>query len=220
MTIERGVELPTRQAQTEGTTPARKPAAHAEALEVPRVRFVEGWGEETKPPVTLERPRWAPEPEHELEPETPKVTVDPVERMKVFNATTGAILAQAYEVFPEMTTSIPNVHGPRAGVDSDFYRSNLKWLESEGYIRFHDPGISPSGPQADYRLYTLTGKGLGILSGTPASLKAHGESIGEAMVGAAKKGAKDGLQALAKEALKEGFGLAARFAMEHMKHGG
>lgn len=167
-------------------------------------------------------------PAHDLEMVSvdPSLAVEltPEARLKAFNSTTGAILAHAYAAFPEMIPGVPATDGPKAGVDPGFYRSTMRWLEAEDYIRFHDLNAYQNGageilrnPQADFNLYTLTAKGLGILTSTPKAIKAKGESLGDAMVGAAKKGAKDGLGDLAKEALKQGFSIATRIAMEHLR---
>jgi len=152
---------------------------------------------------------------HGIQPDAMKVSLEPSERMKAFNSTTGSILAEAYTSFPEMTTVIPLTHGRQAGVDPDFFRANLRWLESEGFIKFNAPEGKASAPQSDHFTYTLTSKGLGVMTSTPSSLAAH-QDLGAAMVEAVKKGAKDSLGDLAKEAIRQGVGFATRMALEHL----
>lgn len=81
--------------------------------------------------------------------------------MKAFNTTTGQILSDAYNSFPEMVMASPMTNGHQAGVDANFYRANLRWLEAEGFIRFNAPESPVVRPAGDMTLYTLTGKGLG-----------------------------------------------------------
>ena len=102
MNRELGNQLETRTPPPASVAPAPKLAAHAEALEVPRVRFVEAPGAEALTPSIQERSRWAPEPDMEIEPEVAKVSLDPAERLKAFNGTTGAILAQAQTTAAEI----------------------------------------------------------------------------------------------------------------------
>lgn len=157
-------------------------------------------------------------PEADLGARISRIAMEPEERLKAFNATTGHILADAYNSFPEMVTASPVTNGPQAGVDANFYRANLRWLEAEGFIRFNAPEIPAGQPAGDMTLYTLTGKGLGVLQSAPASLQAHQASLGSAMTEAVKKGAKDSLGDLAKEAIKQGVGFATRMALEHLPH--
>ena len=156
----------------------------------------------------------------DLEPaavRTVDVPVDPALRMKVFNATAGHILAAAYQRFPEMVSVIPTVEGPKAGVDANFYRDSLKWLEAESFIRTDrfSKDLAASIGVEEWG-FTLTGKGLGVLTTMPKNLRTKEESLGDAMVGAAKKGALESLQSLAKEALSYGATVLSRVALDHI----
>lgn len=127
----------------------------------------------------------------------------PIER---FNTSAGLVLASTYESFP-------SDHGFTVDYQANeqlaiLVKDTIKWLAHEGYIRMDQHG-------SNHFRATLTAKGLAALTTTPSSLSPAKDTIGETMLKEAKKGGKDAMAALAKEALVAGVRLLGNAAMQH-----
>lgn len=152
--------------------------------------FLEPFGEDLRPGIGL------------LEESRDLGSLKPLDR---FNEATGSVLASAYEKFPgEVAVQLS---GLNEGT-SDLYRDTLKWLHAEDYIRM-------DRYTADYYRVSLTGKGLAVLTTTPSSLHPAKESVGDAMLEEVKKGGREALGKLAKEALDGGVKLLGSVAAQH-----
>jgi len=146
--------------------------------------------------------------------------------MERFDRLTGAIFARLYESFPEPVNldAYPFLHlivaadqdqatqCEQAFNAPEFFSYTLRWLADTGYFNH--------GSQADGSPYTftecvLTAKGLEVLKAVPKSIST-GQSIGQSLQEAAKRGAIDSIKKLTGEALSTGVHLAIGVARTHL----
>jgi hypothetical protein len=130
-----------------------------------------------------------------------------------FNETVGAELADAYSAFPGpalviVSRTLKSLAREDSQPEVQHLSDSLKWLDREGYLK-----VEPYAAACFQA--TLTGRGLAILTTTPSSLRRAKKSLGEALVAEAKKGGREALGTLAKEAIIAGVKALGSMAAHH-----
>lgn len=218
--------------------PRPTPGMRLSALEeVPRSSsstddFLGFGGEESAPPDPFFRipstlaatPVERAEPALDIDPTThPVLDLQPGQNIERFNQVVGAALGDAYAAFPDTVRVSLWEAAAGSEVSPRFADKTLQWLERENYVTLKEGGVGPrQGWNEDYpRAFCyelgLTSKGLAVLSTTPESLKPKGESLGQALMTAAKTGGKSALADIAKEVVMAGAKVALHMA-PHLMH--